>query len=254
MKNNSRFFYIKTHLNLHWGFSTRKILFSKTRDSYLIPPPTTLIGVLAYGLARIRKYPEEGDGGLSTADYLRKYVKSVNVRVNTALHHYSDLSRIWWYRKREKKTKFDAVALGKVYTHCNDPALTVTYILVGEAENELKDLLLASYSISRVGVKEGITSVSKVEYGVAEVVSSNEAEISYSFWHDLAEIIEGDYMTQSVIDFMRTPIGDYSRAAYRVQAYPYNPITKEPTRVRVRVRAQKALILKTGNEVVITDA
>ncbi|MDW8011331.1 MAG: CRISPR-associated protein Cas5, partial [Sulfolobales archaeon] len=38
--------YIKVDLDIVWGFSVRKYVASKSRESYLLPPPTTLIGAL----------------------------------------------------------------------------------------------------------------------------------------------------------------------------------------------------------------
>ena len=149
---NQEMFFLKIDLDLHWGFSSRPLRLSKTRDSYLLPPPTTVIGALSYGYAVTSKLPEElGESVTSTSELLRKHVVSVNLRVRAPLHHYSDLSRIWWYRSKEKKVKFDAVALGKTYTSPHRPP-TITAVVVIDLARGLgvKELVTAAYSIARV--------------------------------------------------------------------------------------------------------
>ncbi len=255
----SKFFYIKVGLNTHWGYSFRRTIFSKTRDSYLLPPPTTLIGALAYGLAKIKGLPEEVlikgvKDWASSSELLREELTSVHVRVNSPLHHHSDLSRIWWFRKRERRSKFDAVALGKVYTslsYSNEPHLDIIYIFNESTKDKIKELIAATYSITRLGCKEAIVSVKNVNYGYAEVISDESVSTSYSFWLDLVDTLEGDVVIQEVIDYRVNPLGNYLRATYGRYVYPYNQLLKKPSIVKVKLRREVAKALKVGSEVVI---
>lgn len=257
------FFFIKVKLCPHWGFAFRKTIFSKTRDSFLLPPPTTAIGALAYGLTRISKVPEEisskGKESISSADKLRELVHSVNIKVNTPLHHYSDLGRIWWYRERESRAKFDAVALGKVYALSKKSVISSLEIVYMFNEDALKrsefkkeELIAAAYSIARLGSKESITNVINVNYGKALELKEREVRTPYSFWLDLVKVSEGQIIIQNVVDFKRSCIGDYSKANLRLHAYPYNVMLKRLSVAKVKLNSN-AKALRINNEVVVIE-
>ncbi len=150
-------FFVKIHVDLHWGFASRRTVLSKSKDSFLIPPPTTFIGALAYGHAKLFNGPEELDS-VSYAEKVRENLASVNVKVNAPLQEYSDLSRIWWYRVREKVVKFDAVALGKVIKGISEPpSFTVTYLFNDDGIRSLggeKAIITSALSMIRIGSKE----------------------------------------------------------------------------------------------------
>jgi len=255
----SRFFYIKVGLSTHWGYSFKRTLFSKTRDSYLLPPPTALIGALAYGLARVKDISEEilsNGGWISSSNIVRDFIRSVNIKVNAPLHHHSDLAKIWWYRARERRVKFDAVATGKVYIPAinNLPSIEAIYVIDELKLRDIRkeDLLLAAYSIVRLGSKESLTSVMSVSYGEAKELSEREVTTSYSFWYDLVESIDGDVITQYVVDPNQNIIGDYARAKYRQLVYPYSRSLKKLSEVKVKVN-DKAKVLNIDGEVIIIE-
>lgn len=244
-------FYLKIGLDLHWGFSTRRALLSKTRESMLLPPPSTIIGSLAYGLARVLKLPEEVED-VSSADLLRRNVFSVHVRVNAALSQYSDLARVWWYRKREGRAKFDAVALGKTYTYTpgHIPSLE-SLLLFKRGDVDEAKLTSAALSITRVGSKESIACVRYVRQGLAVPLNMNRCTTSYSFWRDLVDVVSGTVYEQEVVDYRSTPISDYTKAATRVHAYPYDLARRAPTSVEVVMEGRARPYVVDGEVVVV---
>jgi len=252
--SNNNFFFLKMGLDLHWGYAVRRTLYSKTRDSYLLPPPTTIIGALSYGYARILNLPEEiyGAESISTAERLRKHIMSVNIKVNAPLHHYSDLNRIWWFRVREKKTKFDSIALGKVYTSVHKRP-SIETILLFRGKVNVEDLVKAAYSIPRLGCKESIISVKYVKYGYAKRLDVEEAETSYSFWYDLVREFKGNVYLQQVIDYRKTPISRYARVPLRLHAYPYDSFSKTPVKVTAKIDSSRSAFYDVEGEVIIVE-
>ena len=246
--------YLKIGLDLHWGFSARRTLLSKTRESMLFPPPSTIIGSLAYGLAKTSKLPEEVDEA-SSAELLRKNVFSVHIKVNAALSQYSDLTRVWWYRRREGRAKFDAVALGKTYAYNFDrsaPSIEALLLFKSDGGLEERRLIPAALSVTRIGSKEGVVCVRHVKQGLAVPINLERCGTRYSFWRDLVESVDGVVYEQEVVDYRLTPIADYAKATTRVHAYPYDLMKRRPVTVEVTL-SKRAKPYVVDGEVVIVE-
>lgn len=252
--------YLRVKVDLSWGSSVRRYIFSKARESYLIPPPTTLIGALAYGYTRYRSLPEEtaeGENLYSSAELVRKKIHSVNVKVNVPFIHYSDLNRIWWYKEREKTVKTDVVALGKTYKgfrcYANTPDLDIVYILKENIEdNEVKLLTIAGYAIIRLGGSYSLASVRYVSWGMAKPIEFTIGRTSFSFWADLSSTpIPSNILRQLVVDPSKTPIGNYSNAEYREHVYPLRIDTLKPLQVDIEITDSSQLYDVEGEVVVV---
>ncbi|MEM4971891.1 MAG: type I-A CRISPR-associated protein Cas5a [Sulfolobales archaeon] len=246
-------YYIKVLMRLSWGFTSRKLFSSKSRESYIVPPPTTLIGALSYGYARLNKIPEE-DGGLSSAERIRRLIYSVHEKVNAPVIQYADISKIWWYRAREAAAKYDAVALGKAYKGllAGKPDLEVLYIV--RDQDQARVVASSAHSIIRIGGSYGLVSVENVEYGSLSCASEEEASTLYSFWEDL--ILDGlpsDILVEEVIDYRKTSISGYVGVSLRRRVYPYSKSLMKPVEVRVKVDPKKAMICRGGEEVVVVE-
>ncbi|MCX8205186.1 MAG: type I-A CRISPR-associated protein Cas5a [Candidatus Nezhaarchaeota archaeon] len=252
----SQLFFVKVHLDLHWGFASRHAPWSKSKDAFLIPPPTTFIGALAYGHARLFKRPEELDF-VSYAEKVRENVASINISVASPLWAYSDLSRIWWYRRRERAVKFDAVALGKVVKGpVEAPSFTVVYLLSERGVKELGGegpLVASAASIVRIGSKESIASVREVSYGHAELLSETRGATHYSLWRDLAEEVSGTYYAQDVVDYRKASIGDYFAAPKRLHIYPYDVEKGRRALINVKVKNGRAAMYDVAGELVVVE-
>jgi len=256
MPKPSPLFFVKVCMDLHWGFASRYAQWSKSKDSFLIPPLTTFIGALAYGHARLFSRPEELDS-VSYAEKIRENLTSVNVKVTSPLWLYSDLSKIWWYRYREKSAKPDAVALGKVVKGSLEaPSFTVVYSLNEKGVEALggeKALVASAASITRVGSKEGIASVREVSHGCTKPLNTAHGTTSYSLWKDLAEEVSGTFYTQRIVDYRVASIGDYSKAPARLHLYPYDAKEGRGTSIDVRIRSDRAAIYNVEGELVVIE-
>jgi CRISPR-associated protein Cas5a/b/c len=250
------FFYVKASLAFHWGHSSRKYISSKTRESYIIPPPTTLIGALSYGYAKIKGLSEESEG-VSTAELFRENILSVNVRVLSPLTHYADLTRIWWFKEREKIVKTDAVVIGKTYMGVKLEGgvdLEVVYVFNRNLKLEKQHIVEAAYSIIRVGGSRGLVSVNEVNYGEASETSARVIRTKFSMWSDLADLetVKQPLLKELVIDYRRAKIGDYSNAPFREHVYMYRTDILKPVEVEVSLRPG-ALPLVVGDEVIVVE-
>jgi len=250
------FFYIKASLVFHWGHSSRKYVSSKTRESYLVPPPTTLIGALSYGYARVRGLPEES-GGVSTAELVRENILSVNTKVLSPIFHHADLTRVWWFRERERLAKTDAVAVGKTYVGAKrgrDPNLEVVYVFRKDLKLEKRYLVEAAYSIVRVGGSRGLVSVVEVDYGETSELNVRTVRTGFSTWSDLVDLgVTGlPLLRELVVDYRQAMVGDYTSAPLREHVYMYRTDVLKPVEVALRAGAG-ALPLAVGGEVVVVE-
>ena len=244
-------------MRLSWGFTAKTLTASKTRESYLVPPPTTLIGALAYGYSRLHRMPElhPRQVGSSSAEEVRRLVVSVNESVKSPLFQYADLSKIRWYYIREKEARFDAVALGKVYKGFSRGVGDLDVVYVVREESHMKTIAVSAHSIVRVGGSHGLVSVENVEYGPLQCSpSETDTKTRYSFWEDLAvNVSPQDVLVQEVVDYRKASIGSYAGAPLRRRIYPYSLALLAPIEVNVKVDSRKAVICRAGEEVVIVE-
>jgi CRISPR-associated protein Cas5a/b/c len=204
----------------HWGFSVRLVTESAGAQYYPYPPPSTLIGALAYGVSVVKELPEcvvttAGGGGagiLSTAAQVHRAVRwaafafSDEFSVGHAVAvGYSDFIRAFRlpYQRGTRHTWdqsdmwYGVNAHGRVYA-CG-AGFKAIYLADEKGLEELglgeHDLLGAAYSIVRVGVRESLVSVVSAE--VTRDVGIRKAgevkgplEIEYYFPARLAEDVE----------------------------------------------------------------
>jgi len=246
--------YIKVAVKLIWGFTSKELVSSKTRESYLVPPPTTLIGALSFGYAKLNKIPEE-DLDLSSAERIRKMILSVHERVIAPLIQYSDISKIRWYDNRSRIAKYDAVAFGKSYKGVSKNKHDLEVIYVVKDSDQARIIASAAHSLIRIGGSHGLASVEEVETGLLSCdVTNNEVITRYSFWNDLVlNALPTDILVQDVVDYRRTSIGNYMGAPLRRRAYPYSKTLMSPMEVNVKIDSRRAMVCTEGEEVLVIE-
>jgi CRISPR-associated protein Cas5 subtype I-A len=187
----------RARLRLHWGFWTRLPLVTARQDTLLIPPPSTLLGAFASGLASVlRDICDNPYGELKVAmeesmsiieiPLLRELVKSRVVRevFFKVIEGFGvknvDLSRVFQapYVNLEniednwRRWSYAVRTTGKVYAplmNCEIAYLVEKRALLNLAEKlcprvDSTRLVLASIlSLSRLGSVEGIITVERVE-------------------------------------------------------------------------------------------
>jgi CRISPR-associated protein Cas5 subtype I-A len=200
-----------------WGFSVREPNVSATQPSLELPPPTTVLGALSYGMAKtlglnyetflVEKHGKskrsKGDPSVMLTT-LPQLLSEAMVYAGATVETYSPyndinrhVTRIYQReeRKDDPKYKFGAVQVGKVYVtglvkglvafdaDKLEEVLRDLKALVPSAgwNKSLEDLLVESaYRITRIGTKEGIIAVEYAKAGEARKV--NDVKFNSSFY------------------------------------------------------------------------
>ncbi|BBD73575.1 type I-A CRISPR-associated protein Cas5 [Sulfodiicoccus acidiphilus] len=170
--------YSKVRLKLHWGFSVAVPRASKAKAAFPLPPPTTLVGALSYGLWRGKDYTPDGKGSPASELHGKVY-GAARFGDGTYGVYIEDVVRnvVSYFQKPERRSKreytFGIVPTGKVYS---SGELVVVYLSSQLSTGQLEKL---SWSLVRVGSKEGLVSVEDVELGEASRV---EGEVTTKFY------------------------------------------------------------------------
>jgi CRISPR-associated protein Cas5a/b/c len=208
----------------HWGFSVRIITESAGAQYYLYPPPSTLIGALAYGINILKDFPEctiSNSGKqrtsrkelkiMSSAVLLHDIVKWVafafsdelSVGKRSAAIGYADFIRSFrlLYQRgarhvwEQSDMWYGVNAHGKVYA-CGT-GFKILYLLDENRTARLgineQKLLMAAYSIVRLGAHESLVSINNVQItDKVEVLTADHVKIpfetEYYFPSRLAEV------------------------------------------------------------------
>jgi CRISPR-associated protein Cas5a/b/c len=182
----------------HWGYSVRLISESAAAQQYLVPPPSTLIGALAFSLNLLKDFPEfaeirtgqqraRGRGHRSGVEEETELMSGAARLLNVVIWAtfafsdelsvsgrafavgYSDFIRCFRliyqrgirHRWEDYDMWYGIGAHGKVYA-CGAGFKILYLVDLGSAKErgiEKIDLLQASLSITRLGAKEGLVSI-----------------------------------------------------------------------------------------------
>ena len=207
---------VKVKLEFHWGFISRRPTFTAAQPSTVYPTLTSLIGALAYGLAKLKGVPEvlpkfmpvrKGKrvnlSYYSSAIRVLDYCSWVTYRIdsdlepNLGLVETMDLSKVSLVLGIRRGNIYPGSPYlwgvqphGKVYAPTLK--LTVTYFpRRPEAVNELKS---ASWLITRVGSRESVVSVNDVRLVDANIVDIKEVSTKYTLPRETIEFVNGRHL------------------------------------------------------------
>lgn len=252
-------FFLKVHCALHWGWKLNVVPFSKSRPPLKVPPPTTLIGALAYPLNRALNIPESF-GEYSSAERLRNVLSYVGFCLNTPLITYFDLTKISFFYRKEART--DAIAAGKTYLLASElersdpPEITICYVINEDKAIQTfgsgitKKLIEAAYGITRIGSRESTVAPLNVSYGNVKILSQKAGDTIFSFSRKSANPLKGNFTIIDVIDWEQTPIGDYTKASRTQLIVPYDERAYRSSSVTVEVSNGYVLIEVEGDMMV----
>lgn len=216
----------------HWGFWVREPGTSKFQGTLPIPPPTTILGALAYPLARrgilsFRGIRQEGDVVfdpekkelMSPAGLLEKYIYAV-ARFDPEHsfgYMWNDLNRYVTLlfqsttrstdeekaaggRRYMMKYRIGALPVGKVYYPSGRISMVLLVkeaakeVVAGSLEDELRK---AAWQMTRVGSKESIVSVEEVLVSKAKILKDRVVVTRYYFPARLGNVEEGNYYREA---------------------------------------------------------
>jgi CRISPR-associated protein Cas5a/b/c len=182
-----------------WGYSIKRQMISKAQFSLSIPPPTSLIGAITYGLGKLLSEGEikvdKNQKIRSLAYYFFDIFLFASAFITDFGMEWTDINRYQILqfqrpeRRYEEEYRFGAVPAGKIYVNGK---IIAVYVI--DEENAIKKigtdyekkLLMSSYMINRIGNKESIVSVNKAEF--AKLEYSENKTFCTKFYHPLKAI------------------------------------------------------------------
>jgi CRISPR-associated protein Cas5a/b/c len=184
--NKGNSFFIKVDIFPSSTINAGIITGTKSRPSFKIPPLTTIIGALSYPLAKIKGYSESGVAYMPAL--LASIIKGVYITISGSLIPYSSISKMWFYREEEKIVKSDVYAYQRIYFGGflrPNPPITLIYIFDPIKSEEklgnkwMEEIVISAWSISRLGDKESIVSISNIEEGFADEIYTKEITTNF---------------------------------------------------------------------------
>ena len=222
---------LKVTLEVHWGLSINYFFGTKSRPPLRVIPPTTLIGALAYPIARMMNFPEVINGQ-SSAEKIKKMIKGVYYTIEEEYDPfipYGENTKLVFYKVREKMIKTDAAPLPRLYSTI-PVTITIIYLIDEEKAREIlgdeweKILLVSAASMIRLGARESIISVYSVGLHDARIRENTNGFIRTRYTIPLDSVkpmkISGNYRVAKIIDWRRTSIGDYVNKPTTLIAQP----------------------------------
>lgn len=196
-----------------WGIIVREPNVTASQPSLQVPPPTTLLGALAYGIAKALGIGYEtkasAKGRKAEITNLPEAIYPSLLYAGASLGPYTlhaDINRyiIRTFQKESRERRedpnyqFGALPVGKTYVSGEIRAVLafderkLTEAIEGYAGVKVKDLVdllraSASY-ITRLGSKEGIIAVNEVDVGEPKPLSSPDFESSLYQYADRVKI------------------------------------------------------------------
>jgi CRISPR-associated protein Cas5, Apern subtype len=173
----------------HWGFSVKYPLQSAAQFSLLAPPPTALLGALAYGC---NDGVETSEDGRSAAAKLLKYVRWAAFGFDEHIHGLrlrllavADMTRniAAPYVREAEQALFSVQAMGKVYV----AGMRVKLAYFGEG---LSGLMRCGWQITRIGSKESLFEPAEVELLKAESTGAKRFATSLYVRADVAKPLD----------------------------------------------------------------
>lgn len=255
-----------------WGFSVKSPFVSAAQLSTLLPPPSTLIGALSYGLAKTLRWPEcelsidsrMVSGARRVVHLIRSAHLGLKGEGGTYPMGWTDISRAHAlpflqarYRKPEaRSTWFGIHGFGKMLMP-NARGRLAFVVDSNIAEKELGEnwqelLMMAAGSVISIGSKEGLVAVDNVHIENARP-EVKRAKTSYYFPREsvtycdptVSELEQAEFWSFDMNSFhwfsargRRTRSKDRYSLSIKQFILPILKGSKRPTQVDVQISPQ----------------
>jgi len=158
-----------------WGYETRLAGMAKTAPSFRFPPPTTILGALAFAYARRKGYGEAES--YETISQLAAGTLALSYRpLNSQAISFQDINRILAIRTpHESKQDLSIPPIQRIYKYFDAPATgktSLSYVGEGKGVPSLRVIIVVKdsldirqediWSIYRIGSKESLACVTRV--------------------------------------------------------------------------------------------
>ncbi len=210
--------FLLVRVRFNWGFAARFQPQSKMRMAFKYPPPTTLLGALAYPLIRLRSGRVElvakGKKLTSATEQFKKYFEEVAVSMQDEPSVYGSYLRV--NRIYRGSVDFGVTALPSSFLYSNGEATADLVYVMKEVPEGLER---AAWGISRIGSRESVVSVDSVYVGDASLKRGESAKTRFSFYLKDYKV-RGNGTVLYVVDWREQEIGNYAKAERVPYYYP----------------------------------
>ncbi len=194
---------VRVKMHLHWGFSIKHPSYSAAQPSFRVPPPTSLLGALAYAVNRSGGGIEVSvDGRViysSVANMLDRVlwityrVEGLDPRLLLETRDISRISMIPYVRSDNvylgSPNLWGIQVHGKIYS----PALMIDTLYFVKAR-VAEEVAKVAWGITRVGTKESIASVTSVSIHEVTLTDLRDGETVYLLPRDVIKEASGDFV------------------------------------------------------------
>ena len=186
------YFSISALIKPAWGYSIREPNTTALQPALPLPPPTTIVGAVSYGLAKLFDIGETYRDKQGKLKSLAEEMYNASVYAGASLAGaaviHNDINRYLMrpFARNANRSKpeyqFAAISAGKVYIN-GSIKLLATFDLdkinqiwpISELSSNIeKDLERAAHYITRIGSKESIVSVTSVKAGKPTMVNDKK--------------------------------------------------------------------------------
>ena len=211
------FIFVKVRFG--WGFAARLQPQSKMRMALKYPPPTTLIGALAYPWLRQTigrtEVITKGKGVISAADNLRRMIAGVSSSLSEEPAVYGDYLKVNRYFRGSVESAVTALPSSFLYSN-GDAEADLVYLFERPVDPGLER---AAWGITRIGSRESVVSVESVYVGkaVRRTGSSTRTRFSFPLGN---KVVRGSGTVIYAADWRSSAMGSYSKAERIPYFYP----------------------------------
>lgn len=230
-----------------WGYALRMQPQSKMRAAIKYPPPTSVLGAIAYPFLHLNNERSEvvsnGREFMSSIQIMRNFVDHVSISLIGEISVYGSYLKINQIYRGEVLSGVTAFPFVLTYSS-DDSFLDILYILKdGLKEDIFEKLERAAWGIVRVGSRESIFSSELVEIGDAVIRENESAKTRFSFEYMDKYEIDGDGTILSLVDWKSNIRGSYPELPHKLIFYPKGS-------VKVRTAEGKLRIFKVSGKAV----
>ena len=244
-------------VELHWGITLNYFSGTKSKPVLQVIPPTTIIGALSYPLAKLMGKPENVGDASSAEVFKEIFVGVYYSMVKGALVPYAEISKVWFYKVRDRRFESDAVAFPRLYARIPTRIRLYYVVDMSRASRKLgsnwkKILESAAWSILRLGSKESIVSVVDVRASMVKELRGRDVGVVETSAtipiYNVKSITSGRYVLAEVVDWRSNRIGRYAEATMVRVAQPIGAY-HTPSKVLVEVNGAPVYLVETPDGV-----
>lgn len=221
---------------------------SKMRISFKYPPPSSLLGALAFPLLYGDRVETvyEGKKPKSRLEEIKKFFRWIAVNVVAQPRAYGSLLRINRYYRGKVESAVTSLPVTLLYGDVGDESIHAVYVFRDDAVQgssfTFRDFERAAWGIVRLGSRESAVFAEDVVLGAGDIVERSKAATRYSFMLREGRVVGGSFSVQHVVDW-RAEASDYGFAAPRLaMAYPRETVTVEGSLKVIVVQGEEVIV------------